>query len=129
LNRAELIARLNALGEGRRALILQRNDLNEEEKLQRTYARDSPAYAASFERGHQMRENEQRLAQQIRAALTPRGMTPGNVGYRAGIATPPHLLRPFAPGTPGSLPPLGELPPPWQAHLEVPPQTPRIVFT
>lgn len=125
IDRAALIARLNAIGEGRRALILQRNAINEHDKQHRTYVKDSPAYAASFERGHQMRENEQRLAHDVRAAMTPRGMTPGSLRLgSSGSVTPAYLLRPFAPLTPGSRPPLGELPPLWQPHLDVPPRTP-----
>ena len=106
LNRAELIARLNAIGEGRRAQILQRNAINENDKLTHTYARDSPAYAASFEHGHRMRENEERIAQQIRAAMTPRGMTPHR-GTTPGVVpmTPAYLLPPLgAPRSPVVVP-------------------------
>ena len=122
LNRAELIARLNAIGEGRRAQILQRNAINENDKLTHTYSRDSPAYAASFEHGHRMRENEERIAQQIRAAMTPRapmgmpqGMTPHR-GTTPGVVpmTPAYLLPPL--GVPRS-------------PVVVPTPPPRFTFT
>ena len=99
VDRAALVARLNSLGETRRALTLARNAINEHDKQHITYARDSPAYAASLEHGQRMREQEAMLARDLRAAMTPRGtpmgMTPGPVPR-----TPIHLL-----------PPLGVLPP------------------
>ena len=107
LNRAALIARLNDIGEARRAQILQRNAINEHDKLQHTYARDSPAYAASFERGHRMRENEARLAHQIRMAMEPRLLTvpvpPSTLRMPMGM-TPHRGITPVgAPLTPASL--------------------------
>ena len=113
LNRAELIARLNAIGEGRRAQILQRNAINEHDKLTHTYARDSPAYAASFEHGHRMRENEARIAQQIRAAMArPREVSTPSV---ASFSSMPPGITPHRGTTPAAapmtpafmLPPLG----------------------
>ena len=99
VDRAALVARLHSLGETRRAIALARNAINEHDKQTHSYARDSPAYAASFEHGQRMREHEAMLARDLRAAMTPRGtpvgMSPGPVPR-----TPIHLL-----------PPLGVLPP------------------
>ena len=96
-DRAALIARLNGIGERHRALVLSRNTTNEEDRRRLSYAKDSPAYVASYAQGVKMRENEERLVQEIKAAMSPRypGMTPDE----AAPSTPIHLL-----------PPLGRLP-------------------
>ena len=96
-DRAALIARLNGIGERHRALVLSRNTTNEEDRRRLSYAKDSPAYVASYAQGVKMRENEERLVQEIKAAMSPRyrGMTPD----QAAPSTPIHLL-----------PPLGKLP-------------------
>ena len=141
VDRAALVARLNALGETRRSQIHLQNLINEHGRLP-TFV-DPDIQQASAAVGHALRRNEARLARDFSHALlrparhrrTPRApdvpspaapsmappsVAPGMTPATEVPGTPAYLLRPFrTPGVP-FIPHPG-FPDP---QLDVPPRTP-----
>ncbi|HQU34849.1 MAG TPA: hypothetical protein PLB88_11070 [Thermoanaerobaculaceae bacterium] len=129
LDRVALVARLNELGESRRAQTHARNLINEHEKLHATLAKGSDVQKESAVIGEGLRHNEQEFARDFRDALrTPAGMTPYSrfgtpamTPGRPGTTTPAWMLPPLG-VTPVQLPPRGfsGQPPPRAARVRSP---------
>ena len=137
VDRAALVARLNALGETRRSQIHLQNLINEHGRLP-TFV-DPDIQQASAAVGHALRRNEARLARDFSNALRPTGrrvprdvpspaapsmappsVAPGMTPATEAPGTPAYLLRPFrTPGVP-FIPPPG-FPDP---GMDIPPRTP-----
>ena len=109
VDRAALVARLNALGETRRSQIHLQNLINEHGRLP-TFV-DPDIQQASAAVGHALRRNEARLARDFSNALnrpTRRGVPRGDVPSPAAPSMAPSRTPSVAPGmTPATEVPAG----------------------